>query len=159
MPFAVIRVDRDASLIVRSFFRNGPLLRSGSRNLIVFFRAHTEVVMNSQLSLAAARMAATVSMGAAVFLGAEQAIAAPVAIAPYTLTTFNGVPPSGADHPDDLAISADGKTLWVGYGNNVKTDGTGGPSNLVEYDIGSGPVLKNISIPRHPDGLKINPSR
>lgn len=114
--------------------------------------------MNSGLRLAARSMlAATVCMGAAVFLGAEQAIAAPVAIAPYTLTTFNGVPPGGATQPDDLAISADGKDLWVGYGNGVATDGSGGPSSLVEYDISTGAVLKNISIPGHLDGLKINP--
>ena len=118
--------------------------------------------MNSRLSRAARRLAATVCIGAAIFLRAEQAIAAPtatpLAIAPYTLTTFNGVPPSGATQPDDLAISADGKNLWVGYGNNVAADGTGGPSNLVEYDIASGAMLQNISIPGHLDGLKINPA-
>jgi hypothetical protein len=115
--------------------------------------------MNSGLSLAArALLAATVCTGVAVFSGAKPAIAAPAAIAPYSLTTFNGVPPVGANHPDDLAISADGKNLWVGYGNNVATDGSGGPSNLVEFDIGSGAVLQNITIPGHLDGLKINPT-
>src|SRR4029077_3815778 len=104
------------------------------------FRAQTEAVMNFRLSLTARRLAATLCMGAAVLLGAEPVIAGPVAIAPYTLTTFNGVPPSGATAPDDLAISADGKNLWVGYGNNVATDGSGAPSNLVEYDIASGAV-------------------
>ena len=113
--------------------------------------------MNFRLSLAARRLAATVCVGAAVLVGVEQANAAPVAIAPYTLTTFNGVPPGGATQPDDLAISADGKDLWVGYGNGVATDGSGGPSSLVEYDISTGAVLKNISIPGHLDGLKINP--
>jgi hypothetical protein len=114
--------------------------------------------MNFRLSLAAPRLAAMVCMGAAVLLGTEPANAAPIAIAPYTLTTFNGVPPGGATAPDDLAISADGKNLWVGYGNNVAADGTGGPSNLVEYDIASGAVMQNISIPGHLDGLKINPA-
>jgi hypothetical protein len=114
--------------------------------------------MNSGLRVATrAMLAVTAFVGAAVLLGAEQAIAAPVAIAPYTLTTFNGVPPTGATKPDDLAISADGKSLWVGYGNGVATDGSGGPSSLVEYDIGTGAVLQNISIPGHLDGLKINP--
>jgi hypothetical protein len=118
--------------------------------------------MNFRLWFAARRLAAMVCMGAAVLLGTEPAIAAPIAapiaIAPYTLTTFNGVPPGGATAPDDLAISADGKNLWVGYGNNVAADGTGGPSNLVEYNIGTGAVLQNISIPGHLDGLKINPA-
>ena len=67
------------------------------------------------------------------------------------------MPPSGATQPDDLAISADGADLWIGYGNGVDTFGKGGPSNLVEYDIASGSVLKNLSIPGHLDGLKIDP--
>ena len=82
---------------------------------------------------------------------------AQTAIPPYTLNAFPGTPPAGATHPDDLAVSADGTHLWVGYGNGVDTTGQGGPSNLVEYDIASGTVLRNISIPGHLDGLKINP--
>lgn len=46
----------------------------------------------------------------------------------------------------------------MGYGNGVDTTGKGGPSNVVEYDISSGNVLRNISIPGHLDGLKINPA-
>jgi hypothetical protein len=80
------------------------------------------------------------------------------AVPPYTLTVFPGTPPAGATQPDDLAVSANGKYLWVGYGNGVDTTGKGGPSTLVEYDIASGAVLKNISIPGHLDGLKINPA-
>jgi len=99
--------------------------------------------------------------GLAVVLTAAQAMALPAVVPPfvgiYTLATFSGVPPSGATKPDDLAISADGKNLWVGYGNSVATDGSGGPSNLVEYDISTGAVLQNISIPGHLDGLKISP--
>jgi len=85
------------------------------------------------------------------------ALFAQTATSPYTLTAFPGTPPAGATAPDDLAISANGKHLWVGYGNGVDTTGKGGPSNVVEYDIASGAVLKNISIPGHMDGLKINP--
>jgi hypothetical protein len=115
--------------------------------------------MNSGIRLVSRRLlAASLIMGTAFLLGAEQALATPIAVAPYTLTTFNGVPPSGATQPDDLAISADGKDLWIGYGNGVNTFGLGGPSNLVEYDINSATVLKNISIPGHLDGLKINPT-
>jgi len=77
---------------------------------------------------------------------------------PYALSAFKGTPPNGATQPDDLAVSADGTRLWVGYGNGVDTTGQGGPSNVVEYDIASGAVLKNISIPGHVDGLKINPA-
>jgi len=79
-------------------------------------------------------------------------------VPPYTLSVFPGTPPVGATQPDDLAVSADGTRLWVGYGNGVDTTGKGGPSNVVEYDIASGAVLKNISVPGHVDGLKINPA-
>jgi hypothetical protein len=83
----------------------------------------------------------------------------PLLVAPfYTLTTFTGMPPGGATAPDDLAISADGKDLWVGYGNGVDTPGASGSSNAVEYDISSGAVLQNVSVPGHMDGLKINPT-
>lgn len=115
--------------------------------------------MNSRLGFALRlRLAAMLCIAAALFLGAEQALAAPVAIAPYTLAVFKGVPPSGATQPDDLAITADGADLWIGYGNGVDTFGKGGPSNVVEYDINSGSVLQNISIAGHVDGLKINPT-
>ena len=97
-------------------------------------------------------------VGAALFLGATQALAQPVAVPPYTLQAFKGVPPAGATKPDDLAVSADGTDLWVGYGNGVDTTGKGGPSTLVEYDISSGNVLQNLSIPGHLDGLKIDPA-
>lgn len=85
--------------------------------------------------------------------------AAPSALSPYTLTPLTTlVPPMGATKPDDLAVSADGADLWVGYGNGVDTFGKGGPSSLVEYDISTGAVLQNVSIPGHLDGLKINPT-
>jgi hypothetical protein len=67
---------------------------------------------------------------------------APSATPPYTLTALTTLaPPTGATQPDDLAVSADGADLWVGYGNGVDTTGAGGPSNLVEYNISSGAVL------------------
>jgi hypothetical protein len=115
--------------------------------------------MNSVLNFASRLSpAARLCIGAACLLSAAPTMAAPIAIVPYTLAVFKGSPPSGATQPDDLAISADGADLWIGYGNGVDTFGKGGPSNLVEYDIGSGAVLQNISIPGHLDGLKINPA-
>ena len=98
--------------------------------------------------------------GTAVLAGlvAASSASAQTALPPYILTAFTGVPPAGATQPDDLAVSGNGKYLWVGYGNGVDTFGQGGPSNLVEYDIASGAVLKNIPIPGHLDGLKINPA-
>jgi hypothetical protein len=76
----------------------------------------------------------------------------------YTLTPFGGTPPAGATQPDDLAISVDGKNLWVGYGNGADPTGAMGSGNAVEYDSGSGAVLLNVSIPGHIDRLKINPT-
>jgi len=107
------------------------------------------------------RMGALLAAGTVVM--ATVMIAAPSAPAqtvlpPYTLSVFSVAPPAGATKPDDLAVSANGTHLWVGYGNGVDTTGKSGSSNVVEYDIASGAVLKNISIPGHVDGLKINPS-
>lgn len=98
--------------------------------------------------------------GFSLLLGAKQALAVgPIAIPPYTLTALTQLaPPAGATQPDDLAVSANGKDLWIGYGNGVDTTGKGAPSTLVEYDIASGTILHNLSIPGHLDGLKINPS-
>ena len=94
----------------------------------------------------------------AAVLAAAASARAQTAMAPFTLSVFPGTPPTGATKPDDLAVSANGKHLWVGYGNGVDTTGKGGPSTVVEYDIASGAVLKSISIPGHVDGLKINPA-
>ena len=97
------------------------------------------------------------TVSAAFLMVGAQALAKPVAVSPYTLTAFRGAPPRGVTNPDDLAISADGAELWVGYQNNASTTGQGGNSNLVEYDIHSGHELLNIPIPGHLDGLKIDP--
>jgi DNA-binding beta-propeller fold protein YncE len=106
-----------------------------------------------------ALLAGGTAMTAAALVGTAGAQAqSATAMPPYTISVFPGTPPAGATAPDDLAVSADGKRLWVGYGNGVDTTGKGGPSSLVEYDIATGKVLKNISIPGHLDGLKINPA-
>jgi sugar lactone lactonase YvrE len=84
-----------------------------------------------------------------------------VAVAPYTLGTFKGAAPSGLTSPDDIAVSADGADLWVGYGNGAATDGSGTKtSNVVEYNIATGAVVQNITepVPGHIDGLKIDPA-
>jgi len=105
-------------------------------------------------------LAVTLSVGAAFFANIEQAQAAPSAVAPYTLATFKGTAPSSLTAPDDIAVSADGADLWVGYGNGAATDGSKGSSNVVEYNIATGAVMQNITIPvpGHIDGLKIDPA-
>jgi hypothetical protein len=100
-----------------------------------------------------------ISLMIATLAGPAAGHAAPAPIPPYTLTKLTKlVPPTGATNPDDLAVSADGADLWVGYGNTAKTDGSGGSSSLVEYNLSSGAVLQNLSIMGHLDGLKINPT-
>ena len=109
--------------------------------------------------LASCWLALTLCLATAALLGPPQAQALPVAVPPYTLTALTKlVPPSGATQPDDLAVTADGSGLWIGYGNGVDTTGKGGPSNAVEYDLSTGAVLHNVVIPGHLDGLKINPT-
>jgi hypothetical protein len=109
------------------------------------------------------------SLAAALTLTAVGVHAQAVAVPPYVLTGFTGVPPTGATKPDDLAVSADGTNLWIGYGNGACTfgpsaigtscpAGTPANSNLVEYDIATRAVVLNITIPGHLDGLKINPT-
>jgi hypothetical protein len=106
-------------------------------------------------------------------VSARPAMAGPSVLAEfpqYTLTAFPGIAPGGATQPDDLAVSADGTALWIGYGNGACTfgpaeigtsncpTGTTANSNLIEYSLsGTCPVLLNISIPGHLDGLKIDP--
>jgi len=116
-----------------------------------------EAPMICRLAHFASRWSFPSLVGAVLFLCATQTLAVPVAVPPYKLTTFKGIPPAGATQPDDLAVSADGRDLWIGYGNGVDTTGRGGPSNLVQYAISSGLVLRNLKIPGHIDGLKINP--
>ena len=53
--------------------------------------------MNSGHKFARPLLVMTLWVGAAFLLNASQAVAAPVADAPYTLATFKGTAPSGAD--------------------------------------------------------------
>jgi hypothetical protein len=108
-------------------------------------------------------LAVTLSVGAVFLVNVEQAqaVVGPSASAPYTLGTFKGTAPSGLTSPDDIAVSADGTSLWVGYGNGAATDGSGTKtSSVVEYSIATGTVLQNITepVPGHIDGLKIDPA-
>src|SRR5215469_18112918 len=90
-------------------------------------------------------LAAAFCAGVSLLVGVKQALAAgPTVLNPtYTLSVLTKLkPPVGATQPDDLSVSADGKGLWIGYGNGVDTFGKGGPSTLVEYDIVSGTILQ-----------------
>jgi hypothetical protein len=78
----------------------------------------------------------------------------PVAVAPYTITTFA----TGTDTvfaPDSVTFSA--TNVFIGYGNGGAPDGSGGAmSNVVEYDF-KGNMIKDFSVVGHNDGLRYNP--
>lgn len=78
----------------------------------------------------------------------------PVAIAPYSVTTF-ATAPAGLSAPDSVTFSA--SNVFVGYGNEGAPDGSGGAqSNVLEYDF-TGKLLKNFTVVGHNDGLRYNP--
>jgi hypothetical protein len=78
----------------------------------------------------------------------------PVAVAPYSLTTF-ATAPTGISAPDSVTFSA--TNVFVGYGNGGLPDGSGGAmSNVIEYDF-NGNMIKDFSIVGHNDGLRYNP--
>ena len=58
--------------------------------------------------------------------------------------------------PDSVALGTSG-TVFIEYGNNVPSDGTGGGSTIVEYGRG-GAILNNFNFAGSDDGLKIDPA-
>src|SRR5271165_757807 len=63
--------------------------------------------------------------------------------------------PSGSTNPDSIVQI--GRSVFVGYGDDVNPDGTAGPSGkttneIVQYDL-SGNLQKTYSVPGHNDGL------
>ena len=63
--------------------------------------------------------------------------------------------PNGASAPDSL--TTENGSFFIEYGNGVASDGTGGPSTIVQYDK-TGKVEHTYSIPGSVDGLKYNPT-
>jgi hypothetical protein len=94
------------------------------------------------------------TMTAALMLPAVSAAQTPVAVAPYTITTFA----TGTDTifaPDSVTFSA--TNVFIGFGNGGAPDGSGGAmSNVIEYDM-KGNMVKNFTIVGHNDGLRYNP--
>jgi hypothetical protein len=62
--------------------------------------------------------------------------------------------PNGATAPD--SITTEHGSFFVEYGNGVPSDGTGGPSTIVQYDK-NGKIEHIYSIPGSVDGLKFDP--
>jgi len=63
--------------------------------------------------------------------------------------------PAGTSGLDSL--TAGGGSLWAQYGNAAKSDGTGGSSTIVQYDL-SGAVQNTYTVAGSADGLKIDPA-
>ncbi len=83
-----------------------------------------------------------------------QAESRPVASPGFTVSTF-AVPPAGLSKPDSLALIEG--SVWIGYGNGGKPDGSNGAmSQIVQYSL-DGKVQKTLTIKGHNDGLKLDP--
>ena len=63
--------------------------------------------------------------------------------------------PDGAKSPD--SITAGNNSIWVEYGNGAKSDGSGGSSTIVQYDL-LGAVQGTYTLPGLVDGLKVDPA-
>ena len=63
--------------------------------------------------------------------------------------------PTGTSGLDSLTVG--GNSLWAQYGNGAKSDGTGGSSTIVQYEL-SGAVQNTYTIAGSDDGLKIDPA-
>ena len=103
-----------------------------------------------------AKLAGGLLLGALAYLAAlpRLALAAPVAVPPYSISVF-ATSQTGYSDPDDIAFDA--TNVFVGYGNGGMPDGSGGAmSTLVEYSLDGKTVVKKTTLTGHLDGLKID---
>jgi len=83
------------------------------------------------------------------------AAAGPTASTPYTISVFAKSVPGSYTKPDSIAVI--GGHVFIGYGNDVATDGTDGKSStIVEYTM-DGHVVRTFSVSGHNDGLRAKP--
>jgi hypothetical protein len=98
-------------------------------------------------------------LSAAAFFLSEGAFAGassnPSVASGYSLSTFASAP-SGSSAPDSIAIVQN--TVWIGYGNGGKPDGSdGAKSTIVEYSM-QGKAIRSLTIVGHNDGLRLDPN-
>ncbi|MBV8280002.1 MAG: hypothetical protein JO170_32700 [Verrucomicrobia bacterium] len=80
--------------------------------------------------------------------------AGPTSTSPdYSVAVFANAP-KGLSSPD--SITRFQGTIWVGYQNKTQPTGTGGDSDIVQFDP-TGKVLKTYKVKGRNDGLKYNP--
>ncbi len=70
-------------------------------------------------------------------------------------TSIFATAPDGAKSPD--SITAGNNSIWVEYGDSAKSDGSGGSSTIVQYDL-LGTVQNTYTLPGLADGLKVDPA-
>jgi len=70
-------------------------------------------------------------------------------------TSIFATAPDGAKSPD--SITAGNNSIWVEYGDGAKSDGSGGSSTIVQYDL-LGTVQNTYTLPGLADGLKVDPA-
>ena len=63
--------------------------------------------------------------------------------------------PNGAKSPD--SITSGNGSIWVQYGNGAKSDGSGGSSTIVQYDL-LGNTQNTYTVAGSDDGLKVDPA-
>lgn len=63
--------------------------------------------------------------------------------------------PANTSAPDSIIVV--GNTLWVGFGNGAAKDGSSGSSTVVEYTP-AGSIVRQVTIPGHNDGLRLDPT-
>jgi len=70
-------------------------------------------------------------------------------------TSIFATAPAGAKSPD--SITAGNNSIWVEYGNGAKSDGSGGSSTIVQYDL-LGAVQHSYTLAGSDDGVKVDPA-
>ncbi len=117
-------------------------------------------------------VSASILAASAAIVMAGRLQAAPTVAAGYTLTTFASpfadaglvqtsvpgvsTPAPMVSAPDDIAVS--GGNVFIGWGNNVASDGgDGGLSTLAEY-TSTGTLEKTFNIQGHLEGIAVDPA-
>jgi WD40 repeat protein len=98
------------------------------------------------------------TLGAALIVFAVPAAAQPPQpVAPYSVHVFATGVVGSYTQPDSIALSASGRSVFIGFGNSVAKDGTDGKSStIVEFTLDGHP-LRQFSVKGHNDGLKLDP--
>jgi len=90
----------------------------------------------------------------AVAAGTVTASAQVTAVPPYTVSVFAKSMKPHYYQPDSIAVWSN--TVFIGYGNNAKPDGTFGHSTIVQYAM-DGSVMQIYEVKGHNDGIKVDP--